>query len=67
MVSGVPTRGVTDASVWCGIVLTSTEVCPCLLEDKLAMIQETFDVLKPGQQLKGSEFALGYTGVTPLF
>ena len=67
MVSGVPTTGVTGVLVWCGIVLTTTETCPRLLEDKLAIIQETFDMLKPWQQLKGFEFALGYTEVTPLF
>lgn len=67
MVSSVPTRGVADVWVWCGIVLASTEACPCSLKDKLAMIQETFDMLKPWQQLKGFEFALGYTQVSPFF
>lgn len=47
MVSGVPTTGVADVLVWCGIVRTSTEASPRLLEDKLAVIQETFDTLKP--------------------
>lgn len=59
MVSGVPTTGVADVLVWCGVVLTSTEACPPLLEDKLAVIQETFDMLKPWQQWKGFEFPLG--------
>lgn len=67
MVSSVPTTGVAGVLVWCGVVLTSTEACPPLLEDKLAMIEETFDMLKPWQQLKGFEFAVGYTEVTPLF
>lgn len=67
MVSGVPTTGVADVLVWCGIVRTSTEASPRLLEDKLAVIQETFDMLKPWRQLKGFEFPLGYTEVTPLF
>lgn len=67
MVSGVPTTGVAGMLVWCGIVPNSTEACPLLLEDKMAAIQETFDVLKPWQQLKGCEFTLGCAEVTPLF
>jgi len=67
MVSGVPTTGVADVLVWCGVVHTSTSACPPFLEDKLAVTQEAFDMLKPWQLLKGFECALGYTEVTPLF
>lgn len=42
------------SQMWCGIAPASTEA---FLEDKLARIQESFDMLKPWQQLKGFEFA----------
>ncbi|KAJ7424375.1 protein phosphatase 1 regulatory subunit 12A [Pitangus sulphuratus] len=41
---------------WYGVVLPPLAL-KLVLEDELAMIQETFDILKPWLQLKGFEFA----------
>lgn len=75
----VLSEGVAKAKAWCPVYkLEALQMCwyavvlsllalKLVLEDKLARIQETFDMLKSWKQLKGFGFAWGYTKVSLLF